>query len=278
MSRCVQIVLLLLVLCRGHALLAQSRELQQYIAVRDSFERRVPSWPSTAKIDWKALFVADSAVRQRLAPLASAIVGSFDVPGLVQPGVFNVETFLPGDEDSFLADGIRYGSADGKTTVFVSTPELIRVWQRGGDPIRTLSGLAQLEHILPADAAITPYAVIPIATPGKVLLALLMTRQQDYGPSDPDEILLSGVRGRQLVVVEAPAPDTIAVPACKGPHWLKPLDALRPPPTVAESLFTYPFTEDAGYRACYSRGVIRDPRWPRIVARAQQLATSILGR
>jgi len=97
---------------------------------------------------------------------------------------------------------------------------------------------------------------------------MLMARQQDYGPSNPDEILLSLVRGGQLVLVEAPAPAIIAVPSCKDANWLKPLDALRPPATAAESLFAYPFTEDAGYRACYSRGVITYPRWPQIVTRA----------
>ncbi|HEX4683822.1 MAG TPA: hypothetical protein VH277_13980, partial [Gemmatimonadaceae bacterium] len=60
-------------------------------------------------------------------------------------------------------------------------------------------------------------------------------------------------------------------PDCKGANWLKPLEALRPSATAAESLFKYPFTEDAGYRACYSRGVIKDPRWSEIVAKAEQL-------
>jgi hypothetical protein len=268
---------MLLALCPGQASFAQSTELKQYIAIRDSLERRIPPWPSKAKIDWNALVRVDSGVRHRLAPLARAIVGPFDVPGFVQPGIFNVDTFLPGSEDSFLADGIRYSSVDGTTNVLVSTPELIRVW-RTGDPIKTLSSLGSLNNIFPADAGITPYAVIPLAKPGKILLAVLIARQQDYGPSDPDRILLSLVRGGQLVVVEAAAPVIIAVPACKGANWLKPLDALRPPATVAESLFTYPFKEDAGYRACYSRGVVNDPRWPQIVAKAEQLAVSILER
>jgi hypothetical protein len=267
---------MLLALCPGQPVFAQSPELKQYMAIRDSFERRIPPWPSNARIDWNALFVIDSGVRHRLAPLARAIVGPFDVPGFVQPGIFNVNTFLPGSEDSFLADGIRYRSVDGKTNVFVSTPELIRVWERG-DPIKTLSSLGPLNGVFPADAGLTPYAVIPIAKPGEVLVAVLMARQQDYGPGDPDEILLSLVRGGQLVVVEAPASAIIAVPACKR-GWLKPLDSLRPAATVAESLFKYPFTEDAGYRACYSRGVVKDPRWPQIVAKAEQLAASILGR
>jgi hypothetical protein len=270
-------IAMLVALWPGKAVFAQSAELNQYVAIRDSFERRIPPWPSNAKIDWDALYVLDSAVRRRLAPLARAIVGPFDMPGLAQPGIFNVDTFLPGSEDSFLADGIRYTSADGKTTVFVSTPDLVRVWRKG-DPIRTLSSLDRLNGIFPADAGITPYAVIPIAKPKGVLIAILMARQQDTAPFDPDVILLSLVRGAQLVVVEAPAPAVIAVPACKGPHWLQPLEALRPPPTVAESLFKYPFAEDAGYRACYARGLVKDPRWPQIVAKAEQLAVSILGR
>lgn len=195
----------LIALCPGQVLFAQSAELRQYIAIRDSFEHRIPPWPSNTTIDWNGLFVLDSGVRHRLAPLARAIVGRFDVPGLLQPGIFNVNTLLPGSEDSFLADGMRYSSADGKTSVLVSTPDLIRIWRRG-DPIKTLRSLEPLNSVFPADGGITPYAVIPIAKPGRVLAAVLMARQQDYGPSDPDEILLSLVRGRQLVVVEAPAP------------------------------------------------------------------------
>lgn len=204
------ILAILLALCPANCLFAQSPELEQYTAIRDSLELHVPAWPSDAKIDWDGLRLLDSSARHRLAPLAHAIVGRLDAPGLVQPGVFNVETFLPGDVDSFLADGIRYTSRDSQTTVFASTPALIRLWQTG-DPVRTLSSLDALNHVFPADAAVTPYAVIPIARPGRILLAILMTRQQDYGPSDPDEILLSLVRGGQLIVVEAQAPVTITV-------------------------------------------------------------------
>lgn len=268
---------MLIALCSAETVVAQSAALRRYTAIRDSLERRIPAGRSIAKIDWRRLYAVDSAARQRLAPLARAIVGPFAMPGLVQPDTFNVETFLPGEEDSHLADGMRYSSVDGKTRVFVSTPELIRLW-RNGDPIKTLGSLEALNQVLPADAAITPYALIPVTKRRAVLAAVLVARQQDYWPSEqPDEILLSFVRGRQLVVVEAPAPVSIAVPSC-GPNWLKPPSLLKPPPTVAESLFTYGFTQDAGYRTCYSRGVIGDPRWPRIIAKAEQLVASILGR
>jgi hypothetical protein len=256
----------------------QQAALKQYLAMRDAFQKRVPKWPSDSQIDWKPLMKSEDSLRHLLAPLAISAVGRFDVPGLAQPGVYNVETLLPGDEDSFLADGVRFRSRDSTIKIFVSTPELIRWWDHGKDPVKTLSAFGPLNRIFPVDAGVTPYAMIPV--PGKgVLIAFLMARQQDYGPNEfADELMLSFVRARQLVVVEAPSPVVVhAPPPCRTQGWkMMKADQLNPPETPAESVFRYPFGEDALYRICYSREVVKDPAWPKIVARANELAAMIL--
>jgi hypothetical protein len=249
----------------------QSAGLTRYLAIRDSFAKLVPKWPSQDKIDWETAFKADRLVRAKLDSLVRPIVGAFDVAGFVQPGRYNVETLLPGWEDSFLADGVLFQSPDSETRVFVSTPELIHRWSEK-DAIQTIKNVDDLNHVFSTDAALTPYGIIPLQRPG-VLLALLFHREQDDCPCDGNRIMLSLVRGRQLVVVDAPVQDVIEPPkTCVHTYWpggKRYADTLAPRPTLtrADTIFApYQFKDPGpmGYRACYAREIMRDPRWPRI--------------
>jgi hypothetical protein len=262
---------------------AQSAELKRYLAIRDSFAKQVPKWPSQDKIDWKGLWKADNLVRARLDSLVRPIVGGFDVAGFVQPGRYNVETLLPGSENSFLADGVLFQSPDSATRAVVSTPELVHRWSEK-DAVQTIKNVDDLNHVFSADAALMPYGIIPLQRPG-VLLAMVFNREQDDCPCDGNHIMLSLVRGRQLVVVDAPVQDVIEPPKpCVHTYWPaggRYADTLvrRVTLTRADTIFAPYHFKDAGpmgYRACYAREIMKDPRWQRIVAQADQLAERIL--
>jgi hypothetical protein len=266
---------LLLVLVVGGNARAQSTPLQQYMAIRDSFATRVPAWPSSAKIDWKTLRKSDDSVRRLLAPLARQIVGPFDVPGFLQPGEFNVETLLPGEEDGYLTDGMRFRAPGSHVEAVVSTPELISYWRRK-DAIRTLGGAHDLNFVFSSSSAVIPYASIPLENDTGVILALLIARQQDYREGEfPDEMLISLRRGKQLVVLEASLPAPVEVTGCENEWPWKP-GFKKPVLSGADTLFSDdPSAEDAAYRACYAHAVVKDPRWPQIVARAAQMVETI---
>jgi hypothetical protein len=210
----------------------------------------------------------DSALRD-LQTLLIPIVGDFIAPGIAVGGRINLETLLPGDLASGLADGMLYQSPDSATRVLVTTHDLMRSWIAwyfdqdsavSRDPATALKNPDVLTQIFNVDAHVNRYADIPIdgAASHGVVSAMLVARAQDDCFCTPDEIMLSVARGDRIFVIDAPASDTIPVPQeCR---------AFATPGTAAA---------DSVFRRCYAQRVSQEPRFHRLVAQVQRVVGTL---
>ncbi len=255
--------------------------VEDYLAARDGYlqqfkDANITDGPTQAAHD-RALH--DLEARLQL------ILGTVRIEGFSDPR-FNLDSLAEGDDSFGRLDGLVYTSADEKTSIVVTTDELLDKWLAGHKkwwgkddmPPGTEAALkseAFYTQALNTDAAFFKFADIPLGKPveARFAYAALVGRAQDLGRQTPDEIVIVLRRGGRTYVVSAPATAKItAVPAC-GRGWEKAEDqASAARDDKAEKL-----REDAygAYRRCFAGAAAHARYFPDLVKQAKALVNAL---
>ncbi len=272
--------LLLLLLAAPVALgqsLAQSPE-QGYIAARSAAAAKMES----TKDD--AFDAAQKQAQGSLEPKLRALIGPLvPPPGFSGAGEFR-PTWLCCDLGSGALDGISFGNGhDGN--VVVSTEGLLRLWY-GADP-RAALGNDSFRYTdgLGTEAAVTPVAALPLATPAGASLAVARLATQCNGTcSLADFMTVVVIKGGRvyLAIVKAALP-AASLAACDA-VWQEAMtryrkaydayDAAKETPRAYELLMAASKLETEGGAAVQTCAKDKGA-FPEFTRQAQALANSL---
>lgn len=250
---------------------------ESYFSSRDAYiDKFKPAEINVATDD--RVLKQEELARSDLEKQLRRIIGAPDIKGFVTQGKINLETLFKGDASFGLLDGLLYSSRDDKTHIVVTTDALLDHWLREHkdwwgpkvanvpqDVDAALRSEPFYTQALRTDAAIFRYAELPIAKPAaKFAFAMLVARRQDLGPSTPDELIVSVIRGGRVLVASAPASVKISpMPACRE-IWqesLRKADEARAAyaasdqkdDKLSEQAERVEEEGDAAFRACFAR-------------------------
>lgn len=270
---------------------APASHLVVYEARRDAYRQTLTAREKRGE----NIEAAEHAALRELEALLRPIVGDFSAPWVVGRGRMNMQTLVPGSEDSGLPDGILYESRDSTIQVLVTTQDLMRSWipwlfdrdsTVSREPIRALGSDDVLTQIFDRDAHVYSYADIPVAaTPLGAVSAKLVSRSQDYAPKPADEVMISVARGTRIFVIDSPASDTLPIPAgCgaaadSGRAISSALVDSMSQVTERDSLIKVASDNDdrtnARFLKCYGEAVARGPRFQGLVTQVRRLVESL---
>jgi len=256
--------------------------VQDYLAARDAYLQQFKD--NTA--DDEPTRAALARARHDLEARLQLVLGTVRIEGFGEPRL-NLDSLSEGDEGFGLLDGLVYLSADEKTSIVVTTDELLDKWLVGhkawwGDkedmPPGTQAALkseAFYNQALNTDAHFYKFVDVPL---GKLrdttfAYAALVGRAQDLGPQTPNEIVAVLRRAGRTYVIWAPANATIAAPPTCARKWGKAEDqAAAAQSDKGERL------RDEGYRAyrrCFAGEAPHAGYFPAVVKRARALADAL---
>ncbi len=216
----------------------------------------------------QAALSADSAAVRDLSDQLRHLVAPLALDQLIDSGTINLGTFISGNVDTDLPDGILY-RRETDQRLFVTDSTLFHAWiiERLGKtaPVPLDSALRSADvdpFAFYDEAALIPYAELPVqSSRGGFVLAWLVNHAQDNCEECTPSRLLVRVRsGARIVFAEAPASDTIAVPtACRQLFRHPP--ASSPPNTDAFPLLL----------RCYADSLATHPKRASLTRSAQAL-------
>lgn len=201
---------------------------RDYVTVRDAAIARIKARVEAAdKID-DAISAEDKNALAELATRLRAIVGAVTMAGFGSPKS-NIETLIP--EMGFgQLDGLVAASADGKSSVIVTTVPLLMDWLRGHKNWWGKKHAAMPQDIAAAlrtegfytqatasDAAMVQYGALPVKKPAGATLAfaIFAARTQDMSPPAPDQVFVTLVKGGKVFIGHAPLAQAIVPdPSC----------------------------------------------------------------
>jgi hypothetical protein len=274
---------------------ASAGDLIIYESRRDAYRRTLTAREKRGE----NIEAAERSALRELESLLRPIVGDFSAPWARRRGRMNQTTLTPGSVDSGLPDGILYESRDSTIQVLVTTRDLMLSWLDSSfsgdttvsrDRAHALGNDDVLTQIFDRDAAVYSYTDIPVdSTLSGVVSAKLVSRSQDYAPSEADEIMVSVARGTRVFVIDAPARDTLPIPlACSesadsGKAISKAfIDSAFQTTPQDTALTTKAVQNDdrtnAQFRRCYGEAAPRHPRFQALVAQVRQLVESLPAR
>ena len=195
---------------------------EDYIATRDA---------AVARLTAASEKNADRAAKEEKAELADlekkmrAIIGPLQIQGMKAEGTLNMDTLL-GHGDGFgELDGLKFGAADERTHVIVTTDGLLQRWLKGHHDrmppiLREAAAIdAFYSQAISPDVAVLKYTVVPIEAPAGATLvyAMLGSWTQDTPPHSADEAFLVLARAGKVFI----ATDTLEtpigpIPACEA--------------------------------------------------------------
>lgn len=274
--------------------------LDQYLITRDRYIADLNRDVTAGNID--TVSKQDDHARGALEAMLKAMIGPVTVKGFPAEGRINLQTLVK--ELGFgMLDGLAHGSPDNERVVVVTTGGLLRAWlktHKNWWPGRRtmpqdIKGALRWEEFYTqaviSGSAIARFAEIPVAAPAKAgaVFAMLAIARQDIGPTMPDRIILSVVRGdRVFVVVE---PSTVAIepiPACSA-LWQRydqarqrafnVFQASRESEATRDALFAkatkLEADGDVAHRRCFAEHVKEQSYFPAVIRQTQALVDSL---
>jgi hypothetical protein len=272
------------------------------LAARDRYIAKFKPADNDAQVDDRVVGEEASA-RADLEGQLRTIIGPSNPKGFAGPGKSNLASLVAGDLDFGQLDGVVYASQDDKAHVIVTTNVLFENWLRvhkdwwpglKNVPQQVNAALtsdAFYTQALSTEAAVSQYAVLPIAKPAQATFAFAMlgARSQDLGPWTPEELFVAVVAGGRVFVVSAGANAEIKpMPACLEVWQASErkagelMSAFKASESKNETLFDdYLRTQedgDAAFRRCYAERVTSDKAFPALIKQAQALADAVASK
>lgn len=270
---------------------------ENYVAARDAqIKAMTASHKRGTAI--KELAAQEAKALAQLEKQVSRIVGTAQLKGVSGAGKINLGGLIAGDMDTGMLDGMVYESSDGKTSIVVSTQNLLKNWLRENGNLRVgdekmPQGMAPALRWAPfytralgGGAAFGGFAEIPVGTDSGYVTAQLMARAQDIGPRNPRVLVVSLIRGQRVFIVSTETAAAIApIAECEAiwPALKKKTDAAfeayRASDMKDKSILDRSHKEadeaDAAYQRCFAERAPRDPNHKKIVAQAQAIVDGL---
>jgi len=220
-----------------------------------------------------------------------AIVGPLKLQGVDGKLRANVDTLTSAYDTFGHLDALAYGGLDAKYTVFVTTTGLLRNWLKvherwWGEKNAKMSPLPAVAlktedfytQAIGMGSAFQLYAELPIARPKSATSATawLYTTAQDFGPWEPDKVLVSVIQNGKLFIVTAPASTKATVMKECVAIW-----NAAEKKSAADAERTGHFTEDAreqghnGFHRCFAERAKSAAFLPKLTAQAQAIADGL---
>jgi hypothetical protein len=283
------------------AVFAASPE-DDYIAARDKAISAIAALEnSNAPVE-----TLDAAGAKALADLEkrlSVLVGPLAVAGFPAAGTINLESLSDSDIGYGMLDGLRYAKGDDGPSLLATTRGLVERWlkSRAAETDESLKLPAGIDEALRldafyaqaigSDAAFTGTLDFPLKKPegADIVIARLGGWTQDIGPIYDQQVVVTLVKGKSVMIASAPAaPPVPKIAACEA-VWTaadtaaqKFQQAYQASDLKDEKAFDAANAAwekgDADYRACMGERLPGDPVFPALLAQAQELADHMAGK
>jgi len=283
------------------AVFAASPE-DDYIAARDKAIAAIAALEnSNAPVE-----TLDAAGAKALADLEkrlSVLVGPLAVAGFPAAGTINLESLSDSDIGYGMLDGLRYAKGDDGPSLVATTRGLVERWlqSRAAETDESLKLPAGIDEALKldafyaqaigSDAAFTGTLDFPLKKPegADMVIARLGGWTQDIGPIYDQQVIVTLVKGKSVMIASAPAaPPVPKIAACEA-VWTaadtaaqKFQQAYQASDLKDEKAFDAANAAwekgDSDYRACMGQHLPADPVFPALLAQAQGLADHMAGK
>jgi hypothetical protein len=273
-----------------------------YIAARDKAISAIAALEnSNAPVE-----TLDAAGAKALADLEkrlSVLVGPLAVAGFPAAGTINLESLSDSDIGYGMLDGLRYAKGDDGPSLLATTRGLVERWlkSRAAETDESLKLPAGIDEALKldafyaqaigSDAAFTGTLDFPLkkSEGADIVIARLGGWTQDIGPIYDQQVVVTLVKGKSVMIASAPAaPPVPKIAACEA-VWTaadtaaqKFQQAYQASDLKDEKAFDAANAAwekgDADYRACMGERLPGDPVFPALLAQAQELADHMAGK
>jgi hypothetical protein len=259
-----------------------------YIAARDKylkhFEKDDPASSDAARKD------EDRAIAD-LEKQLKAIIGPVKLKGIDAAPRNQVDTLSSSNDTFGHLDALAYGGPDAKFRTFVTTEGLLKNWlrvhetwwgeknakmsQAPGAALKTADFYTQA---IGQGSAFILYAELPITRPPSASFAIawLYMTAQDFGPWEPDKVLVSVIQGGRLFIVGAPANTKAPVMAACSAIW-KAAEKKSAENIEKSGHFSEDFREkgDKDFHRCFAERAKSEPFYAKLTAQAQAIAADL---
>lgn len=273
-----------------------------YIAARDKAIAAIAALNNANT----AIETIDAQNEKALADLQqrlSGIIGPLAVKDFPATGTINIESLSDSDIGYGMLDGLRYTKGDDGPTLVATTRGLLERWlqAKAAETDESFKLPASIDEALKLDAfytqAINSDAAFegtldfPLKTPqgADIAFARLGGWTQDVGPIYEQEVIVTLVKGKSVMIAAAPAAPAVPKIAACDAVWAaadaaaqKFQEAYQASDLKDEKAFDASNAAwdkgDSDYRACMGQHLPADPAFPALLAQAQALADQMAGK
>lgn len=271
-----------------------------YIAARDKAISAIAALNS-ANAPVETLDAADAKARSDLEGRLSTLLGPLAVADFPATGTINLESLSDADVGYGMLDGLRYAKSDDSPSIVATTRGLLQRWlqSRAADTdagLRLPTGIdealkldAFYTQAINSDAAFSGTLDLPLKKPegADIAIARLGGWTQDVGPIYEQQVVVTLVKGKSVMIASAPAAPAVPRIAACDALWTAANDAAQKLAAQASEQNDEKAYDtanaawekgDGDYRACMSERLPGDPVFPALLAQAQELADHMAGK
>lgn len=271
-----------------------------YIAARDKAISAIAALNS-ANAPVETLDAADAKARSDLEGRLSTLLGPLAVADFPPTGTINLESLSDADVGYGMLDGLRYAKSDDSPSIVATTRGLLQRWlqSRAADTdagLRLPTGIdealkldAFYTQAINSDAAFSGTLDLPLKKPegADIAIARLGGWTQDVGPIYEQQVVVTLVKGKSVMIASAPAAPAVPRIAACDALWTAANDAAQKLAAQASEQNDEKAYDtanaawekgDGDYRACMSERLPGDPVFPALLAQAQELADHMAGK
>jgi hypothetical protein len=271
-----------------------------YIAARDKAISAVAALESS-NAPVETLDAADAKARSDLERRLSTLLGPLAVADFPATGTINLESLSASDIGFAMLDGLRYAKSDDGPSLVATTRGLLEHWLQSRaaetDPgLKLPTGIdealkldAFYTQAINSDAAFLGTLDFPLKKPegADIAIARLGGWTQDVGPIYDQQVIVTLVKGKSVMIATAPAtPPVPKIPACEALWASADAAAQKLASQASEQKDEKAYDAanaawekgDGDYRACMGEHLPSDPAFPALLSQAQQLADHMAGK
>ncbi|MER8630644.1 hypothetical protein NKH55_12870 [Mesorhizobium opportunistum] len=271
-----------------------------YIAARDKAIAAIAAL-NNANAPVEDLDAADAKARTDLQGRLSELLGPLAVKDFPATGTINLESLSDADVGYGMLDGLRYTKSDDGPSLLATTRGLLDRWLQARsaetDPAlklptdinEALKLDAFYTQAINSDAAFMGTLDFPLKKPEgtDIAIARLGGWTQDVGPIYEQQVVVTLVKGNNVMIASAPAtPPVPKIAACEA-LWTAADEAAQKLAAQAsgqQDETAYDAANaawekgDGDYRKCMGEQLPKDAAFPALVGEAQALADQMAGK
>ncbi|MER8434312.1 hypothetical protein [Mesorhizobium caraganae] len=218
-------------------------------------------------------------------------------------GTINIESLSDSDIGYGMLDGLRYTKGDDGPTLVATTRGLLERWlqAKAAETDESFKLPASIDaalkldafytHAINSDAAFEGTLDFPLKMPqgADIAFARLGGKTQDVGPIYEQDVIVTLVKGKSVMITAAPAAPAVPKIAACDAVWAaadaaaqKFQEAYQASDLKDEKAFDASNAAwdkgDSDYRACMGQHLPADPAFPALLTQVQALADQMAGK